>query len=77
MNEQTITIFMQICKKERGFTLPAVYSYFATKPLDLNSIESVIHNNRCYSPGAFITVKHFIKFLFEMKTSSENVLCSD
>ena len=35
---------MQRCKKERGFTLPAVYSYFVTKPLDLNSVESVIHN---------------------------------
>ena len=60
---------MQRCKKERGFTLPAFYPYFITKPLDLTFVESTIHNNRCDFPGAFTTVNHFIKFLFEMKTS--------
>ena len=60
---------MQRCKKERGFTLPATYPYFITKPLDLTFVESTIHNNRCDFPGAFTTVNHFIKFLFEMKTS--------
>ena len=79
MNEQTIKNFMQRYKKERGFTLPAVFSYFVTKPFDLNSnsVESVIHNNSCDFPGAFTSVKHFIKFLFEMKTSIEKVFGSD
>ena len=77
MNDQTIKHFMQRCKKERGFTLPAIYPYFITKPLDLNFAESAIHNIRCDFHGAFTTVKHFIKFLFEMKTSIENVLGSD
>ena len=57
---------MQICQEERGFTLPAVCSYFVTVltlPLDF--------------PGAFATVKHFVKFPFEMKTSIEKVLGSD
>ena len=66
MNEQTIKNFMQICQEERGFTLPAVCSYFVTVltlPLDFS--------------GAFATVKHFIKFPFEMKTSIEKVLGSD
>ena len=66
MNEQTIKNFMQICQEERGFTLPAVCSYFVTVltlPLDF--------------PGAFATVKHFVKFPFEMKTSIEKVLGSD
>ena len=58
---------MQKCKEECGFTLPVIYPYFVTKPLDLNFVENVIHNNRCDFPGAFTTVKHFIKFLFEMK----------
>ena len=31
----------------------------------------------CDFPGAFTTVKHFIKLLFEMKTSIEKVLGSD
>ena len=44
MNDQTIKNFMQRCKKERGFTLPAIYPYFITKPLDLNFAESAIHN---------------------------------
>ena len=66
MNEQTIKNFMQICQKEGGSTLRAVCSYFVavfTLPLDF--------------PGAFATVKHFIKFPFEMKTSIETVLGSD
>ena len=77
MNDQTIKYLMQRCKKKRGFTLPAIYPYFVTKPLDLNFVESIIHNNRCNFPGAFTTVKHFIKFLFEMKTSIKKVLGSD
>ena len=40
-------------------------------------VESVIHNNRCDFPGVFTTVKSFIKFLFEMKTSIEKLLGSD
>ena len=77
MNDQTIKNFMQRCKKERDFTLPVIYSYFATKPLDLNFVESVMHNNRWDFPGAFTIVKYFIKFLFEMKTFIEKVLGSD
>ena len=57
--------------------MPAIYPYFVTKPLDLNLVESVIHNNRCDFAGAITTVKHFIKFLFEMKTSIEKVFGSD
>ena len=77
MNDQKIKNFMQRCKKKRGFTLPGIYPYFVTKPLNLNFVKSVIQNNRCNLPGAFTTVKHFIKFLFEMKTSIEKVLGSD
>ena len=77
MNDQTIKNFMQRCKKERGFTLTAIYPHFVIKPLGLNFVESVIHDNRCDFLGAFTTVKHFIKFLFEMKTSIEKVLGSD
>ena len=36
-----------------------------------------IHDNRCDFLSAFTTVKHFINFLFEMKTSIEKVLGSD
>ena len=68
---------MQKCKKECGFTLPVIYPYFVTKPLDLNFVENVIHNNRCDFPGAFTTVKHFIKFLFDMKACIVKVLGSD
>ena len=77
MNDQTIKNFMQRYKKERGFTLPVIYPYFLTKPLHLNFVKSVIHNSRCDVPGAFNTVKHFIKFLFEIKTSIKKVLRSD
>ena len=77
MNDQTIKTFMQRCKKDRGFTLPEIKNYFITKPLDLNFIESVIRNNMCDFPGAFTSVKHFIRFLFEMKTSIKKVLGSD
>ena len=75
MNHQTTKNFMQRCKKERGFTF--IYPYFIRKPLDLNFVESAIYNIRCDFPGAFNTVKHFVKFLFEMKTCIENVLGSD
>ena len=77
MNDQTIKNFLQRCKKERGSTLPAIFLYFVTKSLGLNFLESVIHNDRCVLPGTFTTVKHFTKFLFEMKTSIEKVLGSD
>ena len=77
MNDQTIKNFMQRCKKKRSFTLPTIYPYFVIKPLDLNFVESVIHNKRCDFPGAFTTVKHFIKFLFEMKNSIKKLLGSD
>ena len=77
MNDQTIKNLIQRCKEERGFTLPAIYPYFVTKPLDLIFVESVIHNNRCDFPGVFTTVKRFIKLLFEMKTSIEKLLGSD
>ena len=43
----------------------------------MNFVENVNCNNRCDFPGAFTTVKHFIKFLFETKTSIEKVLGSD
>ena len=77
MNDQTIKIFLQRCRKERGSTLPAIFLYFVTKTLGLNFLESVIHNDRCDLPGTFTTVKHFTKFLFGMKTSIEKVLGSD
>ena len=77
MNDQTIKNFIQKCKKERGFTLLVIYPCFVTNSLDLTFVESVIHSNRCDFPGAFTTVKHFIKFLFEMKTPIQKVLGSD
>ena len=80
VNDQTIfncliNNFMQRCKKELGFILPVICPYFVTKSLNLNFVESIIH--RCDFPGTFTTVKHFIKFLFEMKTSMKNVPGSD
>ena len=77
MNEPTIKNFIKRCKKERGFIVLAVYFYFVTNPLDLNSVETVIHNNGCGFPGGFTTVKHFIKFLLQMKTCIKKVLGSD
>ena len=77
MNHLTTKNFMQRSKEERGFTFPAIYPYFIREPLDLNFVESAIYNIRCDFPGAFTTVKHFVKFLFEMKTCIENVLGSD
>ena len=70
MNDQTIKKFTQRCKKEHGFTFPAIYPCFVTNLLDLTFVESVIHNNRCDFPGAFATVKNFIIFLFDYRKSS-------
>ena len=68
---------MQRCKKEHCFTLPTISPYLITKITNLNFVESAIFNSRCDFSGGFTTVKHFIKFLFEMKTSIEKVLGSD
>ena len=49
--------------KDCGFALLVIYHCVVTKPLNLNVVENVIYNNRCDFPGAFTTLKYFIKFL--------------
>ena len=64
-------------KKKRDFTLPPLYPHFVTKPIAINVVDVVIHNNRVNLPAVSTTVKNFIKLLFEMKVCLENVLGKD
>ena len=65
---------MQRCKKERGFTLPAVYSYFVTKPLDLNSVESVIHNKCVIFQVLLLPSNILLNFCLRWKLLSKKFL---
>ena len=68
---------MDRCKKKHAFTLPPLYPHFVTKPIDINVVDAVIHNNRIDMPAVLTTVKKFIKFLFKMKVCLEKVLGKD
>ena len=68
---------MDRCKKKYGFTLPAIYSRFVTRVVDINVINTVIYENNNDMPSAITTVSNFIKFLFKMKVCLEKVLGED
>ena len=65
---------MDKCKQKYGFTLPAIYSRFVTKVVDINVINTVIYENNIDMPSALTTVSNFIKFLCDMKVYLEKVL---
>ena len=65
---------MDRCKGKCGFTLPAICSRFITKSVDTNHIDAVINHNNVDMPGAFTTVKYFIRLLLQMKTCIEKIL---
>ena len=64
---------MDKCKKKHIFTLTSLYPHFNTKPIDINIVDAVIHNNRVDMPAVSTTVKNFIRFLFKMKVCLEKV----
>ena len=68
---------MDRCKKKHAFTLPPLYPHFVTKPIDINFVDAVIHNNRIDMLAVLTTVKMFIKFFFKMKVCLEKVLGKD
>lgn len=74
MSDQIIKNFMYRCKQKYRFTLPAIYSRFATRAVDTNIIDTVIYNNNMDMLGAATTVKNFIKLLFEMKVCIKKVV---
>ena len=71
---QTIKNFMQRCKKERDFTLPSVHSYFVTKPLNLNSVESVIHNKCVIFQVLLLPSNILLNFCLRLKLYSKKFL---
>ena len=64
-------------EKKCWFTLPAIYSRFVTRLVDINVVNTVIYENNIDMRGAITTVSNFIKFLFEMKVCLEKVLGED
>ena len=77
MNKQTIKKFTDRCKQKCGFSLPAIYSRFITRVVNINVINTVIYENNIDMPGSITTVSNFIKFLYNMNVCLEKVLGED
>ena len=65
---------MTRCKQNNGFSLPAIYPEFVLKNIDEEVVNSVIKVNDIHFPGAIVTIKHFIKFLYEIESCIQEEL---
>ena len=68
-----VSDFMTRCKQNSGFSLPAIYPEFALY-IDEEVVNSVIKENNIDFPGAIGTIKHFIKFLYEIESCIQEEL---
>ena len=69
-----IVQFMDRCKAKCGFSLPAVYSRFVSSQTDSEIVNKIIRVNNTDMRGTMLTIRSFVDFLFNMKTSIEKNL---
>ena len=69
-----VSDFMTRCKQNNGFSLPAIYPEFVLKNIDEEVVKSVIKANNIDFLGAIVTIKHHIKFLYEIESCIQKKL---
>ena len=69
-----VSDFMTRRKHNNCFSLPAIYPEFVLKNIDEEVVNSVIKSNNIDFPGAIVTIKHFIKVLYEIESCIQEEL---